>query len=260
MSPCHRTLSLCVYAQMQSDFVMGLFYGPAEFKPGTSQEVMDDHNRTTQMYSFFLITVMFLLACLSDSISLVPGACLGGGSGGVTFAALPHNVWKMATLLICFVSAVGLYFDSNNSVSATASWTTVGWWFHSILVIINFVHFIALILEIDNPNSTFWAQNGGAWVIVMLVLVIVYMILGVWIVWRLYVYRANLALSYEYGWRPGMLLNSSPVPERQQGDSLKEFEEEDNSATAPLLPAAEARIRSRIHVSGVKVASAQKNK
>ena len=79
---------------MQSDLVMGLFFGPGKFRRGlTDMQVIDDHIRTKETYAAFLVVIYFLLNTLSIAISLVPGAALGGGAAGVTFGALPRTVW-----------------------------------------------------------------------------------------------------------------------------------------------------------------------
>lgn len=148
--------------EMNSDFVMGLFYGPGYFKKGeTPLIVIDDHIRTKQMYAAGLAGINFLLSVLSLSISLVPGAALGGGPGGVVFATLPQTIWQIPVLVVTMMALLSVYFDSNNNMPSTASWLMVSFWFMCMLVVVNIISAVSLILGVNNVNSTLWLQNGG---------------------------------------------------------------------------------------------------
>jgi hypothetical protein len=69
-------------------------------------------------------------------------------------------------------------------------------------------------------DSTFWAQSSGAWVYVLLAETVYFTVLSAWVAWRMYVFRHDLIIGYQMGWRPGMAiseedLNAAPTaPER----------------------------------------------
>lgn len=207
---------------MQSDFVVGLFYGPMRIRRGkTDMSAVDDNIRTKQVYTSFLVSVHFLLCILALFISLVPGACLGGGPGGVTFSALPRTIWQVPTLIVLYFTFGSLYFDSNTNVASTVAWLMTFMWFMSILVVINLVSLISLILEVNNVGSTLWLENSGAWVITLLVGNVIYILVQGGLVHRLWTLRTDLVAAFAFGWRPGKVMSeaSGASPEEQLLDS-----------------------------------------
>lgn len=107
-------------------------------------------------------------------------------------------------------------------------------WFILIACILNIVQLVAVAFEVDNSNSTFWLQNGGAWVWTLLIGLVVFILWDLLIAWHLFVFRANMALAhYTYGWMP-----SGTVPPPDQGD------------TSPAAALTQVRVGSKFSPAG----------
>lgn len=166
---------------------------------------IDGEIRTKQVYTAALIWVNLLLSLTSLFVSLVPGA--GQGGPIVTFGAMPHIVWQIPVIAVCMFALVACYFDSNADYTSTAAWLMVGMWFIIFVGVINIIHLVALCIEVSEKTSTFYLENGGAWVWVLLVMTLVFILWGAWIAWRMYVLRHDIVIGAALGWRAGMLIS-----------------------------------------------------
>ena len=258
---------------------MGLFYGRARFGKGKGMIAQIDYTiRTKQAYASALINLMAVLAVVSLAMSLVPGDALGGGAAGVTFSAMPHIIWMMPTFAVLYFVIQAIYFDSNADYTNTATWLMIGCVFMLVSGAVNLIHMVGVILEIGNLDSTFWLQSSGAWVYVLLVELILFMLMSVWIAWRLYVLRHDIIVGFQLGWRPGITISEDELnapllspPERDDEENAVENvvvdattpQTQEEAASAPPPPetpsdAAAARIRAMLnpiaHAIGVRVA------
>lgn len=210
----------------------GIFGGRADFE-GKSRAYIDDTIRSGQLRLAVLIWVMFILTVLSIFIELVAGYCLGGGAAGVTWSALPHGVWQVPNLMTLFFAIQSIYLGVDTDVGATLTGLVVAMWFILIACLLNIVQLVAVCFEVDNSNSTFWLQNGGAWVWVLLIGLIVFILWDLLIAWHLFVFRANLANAhYNYAWMPS---GTVAPPAADQGD---------NNSAAQVLT--QARVGSKL--------------
>jgi|WetSurMetagenome_2_1015567.scaffolds.fasta_scaffold00274_21 hypothetical protein len=181
----------------------GMCGGRADFAANHEDAYMTDTLRTGQLRLAVLIWVMFILVCLSIFIELVAGYCVGGGSAGVTWSALPHGVWQIPNLITLFFAGMSIYLGFDTDIGSAVTNMSVCTWFILIAGILNLVQLVAVCFEINNVNSTFWLQNGGAWVWVLLFGLIVFFLWDMLIAWHLFVFRSNLSVAhYEYGWMP----------------------------------------------------------
>jgi len=180
----------------------GLCGGRADFSDKDPAYV-DDTIRSGQTRLAGLIWIMYILAIVSIFMELVSGYCVGGGAAGVTWSALPHGVWQIPNLIVLTFALQAIYVGVDTDLASTLTSLAVGMWFVLLACLINLVQFIAVCFEINNSNSTFWLQNGGVWVIVLLVGLILFIFWDVLIAWHLFVYRTNLEVAhYQYGWLP----------------------------------------------------------
>jgi hypothetical protein len=194
----------------------GLWYGPTDFKGKQVGEIADTI-RTKQLYAAALIWINLVLCILSIFVELVPGYAVGGGAAGVTWSALPHGVWQVANFFVLIFALQALYFDSNLDMAATVTSQCVAMWLVLVACPINVIHLVALCFEINNTNSTFWLQNGGAWTWVILIGVAVFILWGLWIAWRIHSLRMDIDSAFRsYGWMPGrgapLVLDTPPLP------------------------------------------------
>lgn len=181
----------------------GICGGRADFEANHENAYMDDTLRSGQLRLAVLIWVMFILSALSIFIELVAGYCVGGGAAGVTWSALPHGVWQIPNLITLFFAIQVIYLGFDTDIGSAATAMSVCTWFILVAGILNLVQLVAVCFEIDNVNSTFWLQNGGAWVWVLLFGLIVFFLWDMLIAWHLFVFRSNLsAAHYEYKWMP----------------------------------------------------------
>ena len=234
---------------------------------------VDDNVRTKQVYTSFLVSVHFLLCILALFVSLVPGACLGGGPGGVTFSALPRTIWQVPTLVVMYFTFGALYFDSNTNVASTVAWLMTFMWFMSILVVINLVSLISLILEVNNVGSTLWLENSGAWVITLLVGNVIYILVQGALVHRLWTLRTDLVAAFAIGWRPGKVMSeasgASPeeeplipeavynIPPPPPPTPASSNETAPDASAPPPPPGAQSRIASGFRVGSITSSVAQ---
>jgi len=198
----------------------GIFGGRADFE-NKSRGYIDDTIRSGQLRLAVLIWIMFLLSALSIFIELVAGYCVGGGAAGVTWSALPHGVWQIPNLVTLFFAIQAIYLGVDTDIGATLTGLSVCMWFILIACILNMVQLVAVCFEVNNTNSTFWLQNGGAWVWVLLFGLIVFILWDMLIAWHLFVYRANMSVAhYSYGWMPSGVMSSSAPDATADGSVL----------------------------------------
>ena len=239
---------------------IGLWYGPSDFK-GKLQAEIADTIRSKQLYAAALIWINLVLCILSIFIELVPGYALGGGAAGVTWSALPHGVWQTANFFVLALALQSIYFDSNLDVASAVSSQTVAMWLMLVACIVNIVNLTSICFEVNNTNSTFWLQSGGAWVWVVLIGLVVFILWGPWIAWRLHSLRIDVGKAhYDYGWMPGRgATYSSEAPEPPPADVERRiggrFSASPATAAAArsvtVSPAAQA-----IHVPATRVGNA----
>jgi len=180
--------------------------------------VIQDSLRTQQIYTAILIWIQFILSALSLFISLVDGYCVGGGAAGVTWSSLPNAVWQIPNLFVLVFALQSLYLDMNMDYGSTLSQILVAMWFILLACLVNIVYLVALAFELGNNDSTFWLQNGGAWVITVFAGTILFIVWFLWIARRLYVYRLRLGNAhYGAGWTP--ITRSSAPPDEEWGMS-----------------------------------------
>jgi len=226
----------------------GLFGGRADFD-GQTPVAIDDSIRTGQVRLAALLWINFILACLSIFIELVPGYCVGGGSAGVTWSALPHGVWMVSNLLVIYFSNQAIYLGTDTDIAATLTQLSVSVWFFLIALILNLVQLLAVCFEVNNSNSTFWLQNGGAWVWVLLFGLGLFVLWDALVAWHLFVYRFNMELAhYQYGWMPsgvkaGQLGSVNGTGDTTTSDTTTTTT--DGSDTAITLTGTQSRIATR---------------
>jgi hypothetical protein len=267
-APDSGALSWCVDEYVQKNMtefgslVGGMFGGRANFE-GKDPAYIDDTIRSGQIRLAALNWTMFILACLSIFIELVAGYCVGGGAANVTWSALPHGVWMVPNLLTLFMANQAIYLGTDTDIAATLTQLSVSTWFVLVACVLNLVQLLAVCFEVNNANSTFWLQNGGAWVWVLLFGLIVFIGWDVLIAWHLFVYRSNMELAhYQYGWMPsgvkaGSLGSVATDPTATTPD--------DGSAAAaaastpdPTTAAAAARLGGKFTPHGVLVSKTTK--
>jgi hypothetical protein len=213
---------------------VGLWYGPSDFT-GRPEEIPDTI-RTKQLYAAALIWLHMLLCILSIFVELVPGYALGGGVAGVTWSSLPHGVWQVPNFFVLFYAMQALYFDSNQDMRTAVTHQSVAMWLVLVACPINIVHITALGFNIGNTNSTFWLQNTGAWVWVILIGVALFIVLGPLIAWRIYSFYKDVENAHlNFGWMPGQMpsgpATSAPAPPSY--DYGPAFAQDDGTAAPP---------------------------
>ena len=195
---------MCVCGEMSqiTNASVGCFGGTEDFR-GKSALYIQDRLRTHQIYAAVLIWINYLLALLALFLTLVGGYCLGGGLAGVTWSSLPHAVWQVPNMAVLPFALWSLYYDMNIDTSNTLTWVMLALWGVLLACMVNVVHLSAICFEINNDNSTFWLENGGAWTITLLVGIICMALLDLWIARKLHVFRASLGNArYGANWTP----------------------------------------------------------
>lgn len=235
---------------MGSGISTGLVGQEADFDEASIED-MDYEIRVKQVYTGALVWINFLLSLTSLFLSLAPGACMGGPL--VTFGSMPHIVWQIPTLAVLMFANAALYFDSNANRVSTQRWLIVACWFVVSAAIVNVIHFVALCIEVADKSSTFYQQEGSAWAWVLFALTLVFILWQVWIAWRLYVLRADIANAGARGWTPCRAMEEMEEAERQ----------EEGRAPASVqrrIPAATSSIGSVIQAAAVRVGGATRVK
>jgi len=217
----------------------GVFGGRADFD-GKDPVYVDDTIRSGQLRLAGLIWIALILVGLSYFMDLVPGYAVGGGAAGVTWSALPHSVWMIANLFSLWFAGQAIYLGTDTDIAGMLVSLTVAVWFIVIACILNLVQLVAVCFEVNNVNSTFWLQNGGAWVWVLLFGLIVFILWDVLVAWHLFVYRSNVEIAhYQYGWMPSGVkagsLASVQQPQQQASTSA-------DATDTTTLVAAQSRI------------------
>jgi len=183
---------------------LGLFYGRGNFRLNNrDMPNIDFELRTKQVYVSILTWIMIILSISAVAVSLVPGA--GTGGPVVTFSAMPRIIWLIPTIAVCAFTLVAVMFDSTGNVGSTSSWTIVAMWMHVFAIAFNLILLISVAVEINQGTSTFYLQNGGAWAWVFVIGSAIFVLWSLWIIWRLYVYYADLLEGASLGWRVGIV-------------------------------------------------------
>jgi hypothetical protein len=224
----------------------GLFGGRADFE-GKDAVYIDDTIRSGQVRLAALLWINAILACLSIFVELVPGYCVGGGGAGVTWSSLPHGVWMVPNLLVAFFSLQAIYLGTDTDIAATLTQLSVSVWFFLIALILNLIQLVAVRFEVNNSNSTFWLQNGGAWVWVLLFGLILFIVWDGLVAWHLFVYHSNMEVGhYQYGWMPSGVKAGQLGSVNNTDDSTTAPTTTTNDGSDTAITLAQARIGTRV--------------
>jgi hypothetical protein len=238
----------------------GLFGGRANFE-GKDAVFVDDTVRSGQIRLAALIWIMEILCGLSIFIGLVAGYCVGGGAAGVTWSAMPHVVWVIPNLFVLFLAIQAIYLGTDTDIASGLVQMAVCMWFIMLVGILNLVEFLSVCFEVNNANSTFWLQNGGAWVWVQLFGYLLFVLWDALIAWHLFVYRYNMENAhYRYGWMPsgvkaGALGDIEQQLQLQQTPDLTSTVSTPDASpqTTTTAPTTQARIKAKFTQTGALV-------
>lgn len=205
---------------MGNQIVTGLFAPADEFEGEESNlPLMGATVHIVRVYAKALIWINILLAATAVFISLVPGAALGGAP--VAFAAMPHIVWLVPTLLALAYALDSTGFDSHFDVQNTLGSLVAALVFMCISILFNIVHLIALVIECVDKTSIFYVQ-GFPFLLTMTIGTGIFILWQAWICARLWVYRSTIESAVTHGWVPGMAIDAANLPMYNNNNNNKD--------------------------------------
>lgn len=155
------------------------------------------------------ITALSIIAALLGFLlivgSIVPNYAYNSPAGVL---ALPHSIFGLGPMVVVIITLLSVYFDINVKVQRTVVLTLVAIVFFIFALLASFTHIAFIIIELVNCatnlclNTDSLFGKTSIWITlgVEIALVIIY----IWTMIRLSVYRRNLQNAIELDWSPQM--------------------------------------------------------